>query len=122
MSPASGRERFTVGPKLTPYNNEAGFTRFQGVKRINIFRRLSTNRLGSEELNQVGMTTAMPNHFILLNVLAGFAKHLMYKSKYCAGIHKVDNEAKQPLSPRAKWLLIKERETRFELATLSLGS
>ena len=31
-------------------------------------------------------------------------------------------KAKQPLSNKAKWLLINERETRFELATLSLGS
>ena len=31
-------------------------------------------------------------------------------------------EAKQPPSNEAKWLLINERETRFELATLSLGS
>ena len=31
-------------------------------------------------------------------------------------------KAKQPLSFVAKWLLINERETRFELATLSLGS
>ena len=30
-------------------------------------------------------------------------------------------KAKQPLSNEAKWLLINERETRFELATLSLG-
>jgi hypothetical protein len=31
-------------------------------------------------------------------------------------------KAKQPPSKKAKWLLINERETRLELATLSLGS
>ena len=33
-----------------------------------------------------------------------------------------NSKPKQPPSTCAKWLFINERETRFELATLSLGS